>query len=550
MCSSSTNPLIKENTYNSEGSVHPDGLANEVIDNILREHPGRGLYEESSSFGSSISFPSRKSKAKVDRRMDYWKNMIIQRRALQERLRNQLGRTPEEMLLNHQGKVVSHSVKGFVETVGLPRHSAAELLGRENPKEGEEDDCSTELPPKICNLEVVSRKYKKYCHDVDVPRPIANVKNTSTALSRSSGGGEVVQPIQAIQQSATGPGVRINGIHYWPHAPEFSPIVDRTFTSHPFQRHLRTIVRIENCGNQVLRFFWRQVNYFSNNDTLMEPDSGDFVFDVASFMLFPGELREVTVLYQPRYVAIVKQRWLLLTTPRIFFCRPAGFTLNLNGRCTPPKEYLDRLKMEKLQVLLYEPRVHLDQRNPTLCPYERELEDREAFDRRNRSFQCRSHEDFVRLLEFYRRIKPLHSVSFTPCWDYSVHSLIHLVCNGQDTRQRIEHLSELSQLLDGLRGTSSLPLGRMDSPERLRNRCHTKAIYVRGILASKLEEWEEQVHLFWSRVSKSETKDCLQKVNHFHRFKYFQDSIYIHLYRLICSAAEDIVSVIESTAHI
>jgi len=139
MCSSSTNPQIKENTYASEGSVHPDGLANEVIDTILRDHPGRGLYEESSSFGSSTSFPSGKSKAKVDRRLDYWKNMIIQRRALQERLRNQLGRTPEEMILNYQAKVVSHSVKGFVETVGLPRHSAAELLGRENPKKGEED---------------------------------------------------------------------------------------------------------------------------------------------------------------------------------------------------------------------------------------------------------------------------------------------------------------------------------------------------------------------------------------------------------------------------
>jgi len=95
-----------------------------------------------------------------------------------------------------------------------------------------------------------------------------------------------------------------------------------------------------------------------------------------------------------------------------------------------------------------------------------------------------------------------------------------------------------------------LPLGRMDSPERLRNRCLSKTIYVRGILASKLEVWEEQVQLLWSRVSKSETKDCLQKANHFHRFKYFKDSIYIHLYRLICSAAEDIVSVIESTAHI
>jgi len=90
----------------------------------------------------------------------------------------------------------------------------------------------------------------------------------------------------------------------------------------------------------------------------------------------------------------------------------------------------------------------------------------------------------------------------------------------------------------------------MDSPERLRNRCLFKAIYVRGILASKLEEWEEQVQLLWSRVSKRETNDSLLEVNHFRCSKHLMDSIYIHLYRLICSAAEDIVSVIESTAHI
>ncbi|XP_016958103.1 uncharacterized protein LOC108030042 [Drosophila biarmipes] len=549
MCSSSTDLRIKENTFTSDSSIHSDGLANEVIDNILKEHPGRGIHQESSSLAPSCSFPSEKSKNKVDHRLDYWKNMIRQRWALQERLRRQLGRIPEQMILNCQGKVVSHSVRGLMEIVGIPRYTAAELLGREGSRNGEkDDDCSKEPPPKICDLEVLGRKYED-CRDV-ILRPMAAIKESSPALSRSSGGGEVVQPIQSIQQSATGPGVRINGIHYWPHVPEYSPTVDRTFTSHPFQRHLRTIVRIENCGSQVLRFFWRQVNFFSNNDTLMEADSGDFVFDVASFMLFPGESRDVTVLYQPRYVAIVKQRWLLLTTPRIFFCRPSGFTLNLNGRCTPPKEYLDRLKMEKLQVILHDPRVHLEHRNLTLCPYERELEQREAFNRRNRSFQCRRHEDFERLLEFYRRIKSIHLVSFSPSWDYSVHSLIHLVCNVQDPRQRIEHLSELTQLLDGLRGASALPLGNVDTPERIRNRWHTKAIYVRGILASRLDEWEEQVQLLRSRVSKRETKDSLLEVHHFYPSKYFEDSIYIQLYRLICSAAEDIVSVVESTAQI
>nr|XP_017001523.2 uncharacterized protein LOC108060367 [Drosophila takahashii] len=538
MCSIPTDLLIKEDS--SEDSIHPDGLANDLIDEIMRDHTVRGVHHESSSFASSSSFPPEKCKSNVEHRLHYWKNMLIQRRALQERLRSQLCRTPEQMILNHQGKIVNRSVKGLVEIVGLPSHLAAELLGRESPEEIEDyEDSSTISPPKICNLEVVGRRYK------DVPDLINTIGDTSNELIRSSGGGggEVIQPIQTIQQSVTGPGVRINGNHYWPHVQEFSPIVDRTFISNPFQRHLRTIVRIENCGNQQLHFTWRKVNFFSNNDTLMEADSDDFVFDVAPFILLPGEFRDVTVLYQPRYVAIVKQRWMLLTRPRIFFCRPSGFILNLNGRCTPPKEYLDRLKLEKLQVTVCEPRVHLKQRSSILCPYERELEDREAFNRRNRSFQCHSHEVVDRLLTFYRRLRLLHPISFPPSWDYSVHSIIHLVCKSQDSRQRIEHFLELSHLLDDLRGAPSVPLSLVDSPERLRDRNHTKHLYVRGILASRLEEWDEKVQLLRSRVTKEESK------NSYHS-KYFMDSIYILLYGLIGSAAEDIVSVIESTALI
>lgn len=187
-----------------------------------------------------------------------------------------------------------------------------------------------ELPPQIRSLEVVGRKLQTHCSKM------SNQVGRTEALGASDAV-EVAQSTVTIQQPVSGLGVRINGINFWPHNPEFSPTIDRTFASQPFQRHLRPIIRIENIGSQELSLQWKKVNFFSNNNTLMEADPDDFVFDVDPFVLLPGEFRDVTVLYQPRCVAIVKQRWLLLTCPRIFFCRPSGFTLNLNGRCTPPK---------------------------------------------------------------------------------------------------------------------------------------------------------------------------------------------------------------------
>ncbi|XP_017078250.1 uncharacterized protein LOC108112645 [Drosophila eugracilis] len=533
MYSSKANLLITED--NSEGSFHPDDLANDLIKNIFRKYPERGLHEESSSYASSCSsLPREKCKSKVDRRLDYWKNMLAQRRELQERLRRQLGRTPEQMILNHQGKAGSRSDKGLVEVVGLSIHCASELQDGDKPQK-DDQELFRESKHKICNLEVVGRKSKD-CQEARFSVPRARISKLSLSF------GEVAHSTQP----ANGPGVRINGINYLPHAPELSPAMDRMFTSHPFQRHLRTIVRIENIGNQELRFNWREVNFFSNNDTLMEADPEDFVFDVRPFALLPGEFRDITVLYQPRCVAIVKQRWQLLTRPRIFFCRPSAFTLNLNGRCTPPKEYLDRLRMEKLPVMPNEPRTELEQHISLQCPYERELEDREIFNRRNRSFQCRTHDDMERLFAFYRHLRT--SPSFR--WDFGVHTLIHMVCNGQDTRQRIRHLSELTKLLDGLRSTSALPLDKGDSPERLSERDHTKEVYVRGILASRLEEWEEKVQLLGERIAKWENQGSQQEVKDLHSSKYFTDAIYIQLYGLICIAAEDIVSMIESTSLI
>ncbi|XP_039478944.1 uncharacterized protein LOC120443748 [Drosophila santomea] len=542
MRSSQKNVLTEEDT--SDTSIHPDGLANDLIKGIFNNYSERGLHHESSFSVSSGSLPNRKSK--IDSRLDYWKNMLIQRRALQKRLRSQLGRTPELMIQNHQRKVVRRSIGDCLETVGLPSYSAAEMLGCDQLIK-EDVDTMPEPAPQIRSLEVVGKKCKE-CQEV-LGHNI-KVSNRSEASLGASGAVEVTQSAGTIQQAVSGPGVRINGINFWPHNPEFSPTIDRTFASQPFQRYLRPIIRIENIGHRELRLYWKKVNFFSNNNTLMEADLDDFLFDVAPFVLLPGEIRDVTVLYQPRHVAIVKQRWLLLTSPRIFFCRPSGFTLNLNGRCTPPKEYLDRLKLEKLQVMSYEARVHLQQRTLTLCPYERHLEEREAFNCRNRSFQCPTHEDFARLMAFYKRVRPGNSG--TSSWDYSVHSLIHLVCNSRDIRQRIAHFSELTNLLDGWRRTSTVPLNRADSVNRLWERDHSKMIYVRGILGSVLEEWEQKVHLLGVRVANRDTTSStsLQVANKIPRSKLFIDSICIQLYALMCSAVEDIASVIESTAQI
>ncbi|KMY91932.1 uncharacterized protein LOC27206149 [Drosophila simulans] len=536
MSSSQRNVLMEEDT--SEGMIHPDGLANDLIKGVFKNYPERGLHEESSFSVSSGSLP--KCKSKIDSRLDYWKNMLIQRRALQERLRVQLGRTPEDMILNQQGKIVKRSIGGCLETVGLPSYSAAEILGCKELKM-EEADITPELPPQIRSLEVVGRKIQTHCSKT------ADLVGCTEPLGASDAV-EVAQSTVTIQQPVSGLGVRINGINFWPHNPEFSPTIDRTFACQPFQRHLRPIIRIENIGSQELSLKWKKVNFFSNNNTLMEADPDDFVFDVAPFVLLPGEFRDVTVLYQPRCVAIVKQRWLLSTCPRIFFCRPSGFTLNLNGRCTPPKEYLDRLKMEKLQVLSYAPPPPLQQQTVTLCPYERELEEREVFNRRNRSFQCLTHQDFERLMAFYKRVRPPNS--HVSSWDYSVHSLIHLVCNSRDIRQRIKHSSELANLLDGLRRTCPMPLVKADSVNRLRNRNQSKMIYVRGILGSLLEEWEQRVQFLRSRVAHEDSSSSLREANSILRSKSFMDSICMQLHGLICRAVEDIVSVIESTVQI
>lgn len=491
----SQNNLLLKSDY-SDGSVHPDGLANDLVKDILRNHPERGLHAESDSTEPpSWVVCSAESKSRVDRRLEYWKNMLAQRRALQQRLRRQMGRAPQQMMLPRPSLAKSLAVSGFKEGVGLPRHSLTQA--------------------EVMELEPLSKAPKE---------DLFQQEELDVKIQESEG-----EPVKC-GDCCTGLCVRINGMHYRPKVPEFPPIVETYFICDPFQRLLRTVIRIENSGCHKLHFSWRMTQFFPNNDTLFKAEPGDFVFDTDSFLLAPGAVRDVSVLYQPRCVAIVKQRWLLVPRPQLFLCRPCGITLNLHGCCTAPKEFLERLAMDRPpKPTLLKFRLPLDE--PALCvsPYVRELEEREAFEERNRSFQCRRHEDMERLKKFFELVRPQNCLLG---WNFSVHTLIHLVCAVKDAQQRIRLFSELTHLLKGLRGVPGQPMSVEDTPHRLRERRHTKLLYVRGILSSRLQEWDDKVQYLRERNSRA------------------PDSIYMLLYELIAQAAEDIVSVIESTIEI
>ncbi|XP_017139106.1 uncharacterized protein LOC108153549 [Drosophila miranda] len=622
------------------GSSDLGRLASGILDDVLNPHLELGHFKDSASTYESVAVSQRSAssgKSIVDKRLEYWKNTLRQRRALQERLRKATGKEPKEMLLNHPTYIdhrdretikrildlarprdptqkeatlaalhpcadpvqETRPQKDFVEIVGIPGQMADELLGTDDSRNFPrskwinskllKDRIVKDFPniqrvleyyPSIKNLEIVRRRR--------LGTPRGNTESLSPISSSSvidmTEPDNLAKPIISVKRNpgcrcphgCTGVCVLINGMHYKPHVPEFSPILERTFCCNPYQHHLRTVMRIENSGADVIRFTWMRVGSFAYNDTLFDAKDNEFVFDDSAFRLEPGEIRDVSVMFQPRMVAIVKQRWLLAMRPRFFFYRPCALTLNLHGRCSPPKEYLDRLEEEiaiskrsSAQILLHMA-LPLEQRHLIMCPYERELEDREAFNRRNKTFHCSTHADAEQLKEFFAANKPFRSY---PKWDYSVRMLIDLVCDHKDPQKRLLLFKELTEILARLRGQGSALTGPQE-------RSYTKLNYVRGIIVSRIEEWEEKVWQLEKQLLKT-TQQRLQDLsttqeqdnenipscvvtkeahNTFQsepttsllmrrltKMKYFRDSIYIFSYDLLCNAAEDIVSVIEST---
>ncbi|XP_034657213.1 uncharacterized protein LOC117894337 [Drosophila subobscura] len=629
-----------------EGGSSPSGygrLASGILDDIFNQHLHLGNFQDSDSASEFVGVSQKSAsstKSTVDQRLEYWKHTLRQRRMLQKRLRRATGKEPEQMLSNHptcidhrdretikrildqarsrdptQNKATPPLAalhpyaallapqRDFVEIIGIPGQIASELLGADDSKNFPRsnwmssqllaDRIEEEFPniqrvlefyPSIKNLEIV-RKRRLGSSPVD-HESLGAITDSSVIFKSDLNLAEttVLTKLNTgckCQHGCTGVCILINGMHYKPHVPEFSPILERTFCCYPYKHHLRTVMRIENSGTEVIRFTWMRVSSFAYNDTLFDAKDNEFIFDDSAFLLKPGEIHDVSVMFKPRMVAIVKQRWLLAMCPRFFFFRPCALTLNLHGRCSPSKEYLDLLenqivisKRSSASFLLHLA-LPLDQEPYHLvCPYDRQLEDREAFNRRNKIFHCSTISDAQQLKEFFRVNMPLRCY---PRWDYSVRMLIDLVCDHEDPQKRLLLFGELTKILSRVRG-NGYP---MCKPQELSN---TKQIYVRGVIASRVDEWQEKVWQLEKQLLKA-TQQRLQnhnasqkqdnelifesKINmvlskeadniilrepltrllsrRLRKMKHFRDSVYIFSYDLLCNAAEDIVSVIEST---
>uniref|UniRef100_B4MPY4 GK19404 n=2 Tax=Drosophila willistoni TaxID=7260 RepID=B4MPY4_DROWI len=580
-------------------------LAYDIVDELFGQHDSESLVAPQRSIPSSESY--------VDQRLKYWKMMLRQRRALQRKLRLATGKQPEELLFNHPTSIEHSSKeqmkrlldqakridrKEAVEIVGLPRRAATELLGTESAKsvvkskwlqsklleDHVEEQLSNikrvlEFYPDTNNLEVVGK-------GIHV-RPTGKFE-TCQSISSSTLTTETAPTLNdTISQmsTATSIGVRsyrsrfleenldiallINGMPYKPQSPEFSPNMERMFVCNPFENILRTVMRIENVGRVAIRFSWMQADFFAYNSTLFEMLDDEFIFDTSPFQLRFGETREVSVLFRPRKVSIVKQRWLLMTRPRIFCHRPCALTLNMHGRCTPSPEYtkllldytldyLQEVRKSSLKLSFDKLQISNIISEPSACsyPYQRTLEEREAFNKRNKGFNCATFDDMEELKLFYERIKPYPRY---PKWDYSVRWLINLVCQHDDKAERLQLFKDLQNLLGRLRGrTKTLKAG--DTKARLWERQHTRFVYVRGVIGNGLDIWEEKICLLEKLLLKQRlqsqradqemtTNEALVKKveKELRHSNHFRQSIYLFSYNVLCNLAEDIVSVIEST---
>ncbi|KAH8391009.1 hypothetical protein KR215_003693, partial [Drosophila sulfurigaster] len=526
-----------------------DDLVNDIVDDILQLR--RGHYEESAS-EVDLEPLSRSSKCFVDRRLQYWKNMLRQRRILQKRLTQDIGKQPQKILFNmdyrkHQTirRTLSPDCTECLEIVGVPRRTTQELLGEEGTRSSEiSSDHYPKSSPVIKKLEVIGRNcWSKMLLGSDSLHTISSVTSNTMRLHSTpystQNRGTMTATLSAI----------INGIHFSLNDPGYSPILEKMFVCTPFENFLRTIIIIENNGQRPINFYWKSSQFFAYNDTLMTGTGDEFVFDTEPFQLRSGEIRKVNVLFRPIKVGIVKQRWMLTSKPKIFQAHPYALTLDMHGRCKPPLEYMERIEsMMKVPIRKCRRFSEMHRFNRSLppdedtglCPFTREIEEREAFNRRNVGFHCDRISDLCAIKDFFEQVK------LKTCdtqWDFSVSMLIHLVCCNEQQSQRIALFAELKTLLDNLRGRS-LPLSLSDEPTKLEERRRTRFIYVRGVIANNIELWEEKI---WALGAQ------MLRTSHFQGLIYskrLRDSIYIYTYEQLCNVVEDIVSVIESTEHV
>lgn len=581
---------IENLLLDDDSSIDGNRLALEIVDNLVPQN-----YNESGS--TDGSFFKKRYPTSVDKRLIYWKNMIHKRRAMQRRLCMATGKNPEELLLNadcrthrtmqrildraDQGK---RSSRDLLDLVGVPREANRELLGvvtnrnviKRKWLESQDllQNISSRFPqienvlefcPDFDELEVIGKALLVHCkfhvesfHSISTLNSQESCRVHLSLPPTSEHHCEAKPLLNPEERPSLKLAVLINGTTYQVGRPEFSPILERRFVCNPFEYSYRVIMRIENNGIQTLSFRWKRSEFFAYNDSLFNTDRAAFVFDTEPFNLAAGAFREVSVLFRPRKVGIIKQRWLLTTYPCIFMGFPRALTLNMHGRCKPPQEYLEAIEahviLRKQPVNAFHKKITrqgLDLGEPVpRCPYIRQLSSMEVFNQRNVGLHCDQRRHIIELRKFFELIKPPES---TLQWNYSVSMLIDLVCIQKGVRQRGELFEELQMLLTKLRGRSDTHrLACGDNPKNIEQRDRTRFIFVHGVISNCVEVWEQKIWLLASKMLKMEVVQRSRSEKSFKQTysKSFRDSLYIYTYDHFCGVVEDIVSVIESTEHV
>lgn len=380
------------------------------------------------------------------------------------------------------------------------------------------------------------------------------------------------------------------------------------FKCDPYQRRKKTVLQLTNIGRQTLTFTWQQGVYFYNRATLLLAMDNEFFFDTDNFRLTHGESRKVIVMYQPRKVSMSVELWRLQVSPRIFCANQESIQLRFHGRCTPPKEYLARLKELHCAVIcksntdemrkllgLHSSLVPMIEPPPACCPFERTLDEREVFNSLNPGYNCVRFDDLEILKIMHHTLKKPRE----PHWDLRLNTIKKLIMRIEDIPEREKTFEDFTVLRSVLLGPSPSVVCKSLSDEQQQR---TRYIYVRGVICNGIEEWEDMTFLLGVSFYKSELQHYLIKqaandgeggeeeeehdvgdrqrspppappkikvpiselgeeednedaihaivLRSLKHSKYFRDTLYIQTYAHLCTIAENIVSVIESTGDV
>ncbi|XP_033154887.1 uncharacterized protein LOC117137512 isoform X2 [Drosophila mauritiana] len=378
-------------------------------------------------------------------------------------------------------------------------------------------------------------------------------------------------------------GLMINGVllDYRNPVGAISKSINMQLQCEPYERVVKILLDIQNLSPKLVHVYWLNKNRL-RSDRL--PLNSEMVFDRSEFILEPQGRRIIRVMFQPKKVGLFTQRW-HVNFQKSPFCGTRRLDVVLQGQCTMPVPFQRRLEghrqvpLDKQQELQAQGLLQMQAslapiiENPRpLCPYQRHLDEREVFNAQNFSYRCQRYEDLEALKDLYQLAKKPRDRP----WDLNIETLRHFI-GKQESRFLRENLhNKLVALLQPMKCNrcSAYPL-----LEHNTERDRSRFIYVRGTIASKIDEWEamvfgldeqffklELLHYLGENSSlpaaaelgqknrqqgpdENEEMQIVEKVSkRVKASKYLKDSLYMHTYSLLCDAAEDIVSVMESTA--